>query len=287
MDEPLARYTSMHVGGPADALLELDSPDDLSTILMRCEAAAIPWFVIAGGTNVIVRDGGVRGLVIRLGKGFQAVARSGERITAGASAKAATILSTAVLGGLAGFEFLAEIPGELGGLVAMNAGASGGEMKDIVEAVTVADAHGSTTVLAADLGFGYRRAQIPQNAVVTETVMRGRQTTTAEVRGEVERRRARRRATQPTDAPNSGSMFKNPPGDFAGRLVEAAGLKGHRVGEIEVSHKHANFFVNTGTRIDAGTARDVIALLETAQRTVKDKFGVDLEMEVHIVGEDA
>jgi UDP-N-acetylmuramate dehydrogenase len=281
-DEPLARHTSMHVGGPADLLFEIDEPSDLPLLLERCGSEGVPWFVLGRGSNVIVRDGGVRGLVLRLGRGFASLRVDGSRVIAGAAVRVAQLLLETERAGIGGLEFLTEIPAEVGGLIAMNAGIPGREMRDVVESIVVADASGPHAVPALAIGFGYRRAALPPNSVVVEATLCGTARAPEAIRAGIEARRARRRATQPTDAPNSGSMFKNPTGESAGRLIEAAGLKGTRSGAIEVSTKHANFFVNQG----GGTARDLLALIDVVRGRVKAASGVDLEPEVHVVGED-
>ncbi|MBI3072668.1 MAG: UDP-N-acetylmuramate dehydrogenase [Deltaproteobacteria bacterium] len=281
-DEPLARYTSMHVGGPADLFFEIDDPADLPLLLSRCATEALPWIVLGRGSNLIVRDGGLRGLVIRLGRGFAGLRVDGPHVVAGAAVRVSQLLAEVERAGIGGFDFLTEIPAEVGGLIAMNAGIPGCEMRDVVESIVVADAFGARTVEAWAIGFGYRRVGLPPSSVVVEATLRGWPREPAAIRSDIDSRRARRRATQPTDAPNSGSMFKNPPGDRAGRLIDAAGLKGTSRGAILVSTKHANFFVNKG----GGSARDVLALVDLVRDRVKAQFGVNLEPEVHVIGED-
>ncbi len=283
LGESLAAWTSLRVGGPADALLRIESRDELGRVAVWCRERRIPLLVLGGGFNLLVRDGGVRGVVVRLA-GLRDVAldRDGTlRAEAGASHTAVTRF--AAERGRAGLEFAIGIPGTVGGWIAMNAGTREREMKDAVTSVELFEpAQGRVVTRSrAELGFRYRHAELPGGAVVLAASF----ATTADSPDAIRERHkslmAKRRATQPVDQPSCGSTFVNPPGDFAGRLIEAAGLKGAKVGGAMISPLHANFIVTE----PGATAADVLALIERARDTVRAKTGVTLETEVRIVGE--
>ncbi len=280
-DAPLAPRTAIRVGGPADLLVRPADPDALSDLLRAVRDLGVPLTVLGGGSNLLVADAGVRGVVLRLPQDLAPESASGAALVLGAGAPSARLPARAHARGLVGMEFIAGIPGTLGGAVAMNAGTRTGEMKDVVTRVELATADGAGFVPAAALAFGYRRALVPPGAVVTRVEVALREGDVAASAAAMREDRERRARTQPLDRPTFGSTFTNPPGDFAGRLVEAVGLKGHRVGNATWSDVHANFVVNLG----GATARDVLALLELARSRVKDRFGVSLEAEVRLVGE--
>ncbi len=278
---PLATRTAIRVGGHADLLVRPADPDDLVAVLRACREAQVPWLVLGGGANLLVADRGVRGVVLKLPGGFGEESESGARLVLSAGAPTSRLVGRAQKLGLVGCEFVAGIPGTLGGTVAMNAGTRTGEMKDIVRRVELATVDGVGWVAATELAFAYRRARLPPGGVVTrlEVELRpGDVATSAEVmRADVEHRRA----TQPLSQPTFGSTFRNPPREYAGRLIEAVGLKGHRVGNAKWSEIHANFIVNLG----GATARDVLSLINLARARVRDRFGVVLEPEVCLAGE--
>ena len=279
-DAPLAPRTSIRVGGPADLLVRPADPDALAELLRAVRELALPLHVLGGGANTLVADAGVRGVVLRLPPGLGPEEARGETLVLGAGQPTSRLWVRAHALGLVGMEFVAGIPGTLGGAVAMNAGTRIGEMKDVVRRVELATAEGAGFVDASALGFAYRTCRLPPGAVVTRVEF-------ALCRGDVrasERAmqddRARRRRTQPLDRPTFGSTFRNPPGDFAGRLIEAVGLKGHRIGGAAWSDVHANFVVNLG----GATARDVLGLVDLARSRVKERFGIALETEVRLLG---
>ena len=284
-DAPAARLTSLRVGGPADALARPDSRETLLALLRACRAADLPSRVLGNGFNTVVRDGGVDGLLIQLRmRELDHEAAGGLRADAGASHHRVTRFCTEH--GLSGLEFAAAIPGTVGGWVAMNAGIPEREMRDVVVGIEIADpdADAIRWLPGEALGWRYRGLEgLPEGAVVTAARFAVREETREQVAAEVERNLAKRRDRQPQGQPSCGSVFVNPPGDFAGRLIEAAGLKGAAVGGAEISRTHANFIVNRG----GASARDVLDLIERARSEVQRSSGIALETEVKIVGREA
>ena len=279
-DAPLAPRTAIRVGGAAELLVRPADPDALSELLRLAAELGVPVSVLGGGANTLVADAGVRGVVLKLPQDFPETA-AGETLVLAAGAPIARLPARAHALGLTGMEFLGGVPGTLGGAVAMNAGTRLGEMKDIVTRVELATARGTGFVPAADLGFAYRACRLPPGAVVTRLEVRLRPGDVAASEAAMREDREKRRRTQPLDRPTFGSTFTNPPGDFAGRLIEGVGLKGHRVGNATWSDVHANFVVNLG----GATAADVLALIRLARARVRERFGVRLETEVRFVGE--
>jgi UDP-N-acetylmuramate dehydrogenase len=276
----LRPYTSFRIGGPADVLAEPADIEDVCRLVRQAGAHSIPWFVV-GGTNVLVRDGGIRGIVVSLAKLRAIREEAGSVLYAEGGVGMPTLIGQAIRRSLAGLEWAAGIPGTVAGCVVMNAGTRLGEMKDSVKAVQLVDARGRIAVLsAAQIPFSYRRAKLPRGVVVGVWVQ-----LKAGVRTEIERivkdYLYYRRDTQPLAMPSAGCVFKNPPKDSAGRLIEAVGLKGARIGDVEVSTKHANFMVNRG---DA-KAQDVLNLIGKVRREVKRQTGIALKLELKIVGE--
>ncbi len=282
-DAPLAPYTWWKVGGPADALLEVASGEELAFVLRRVFRRRLPMFVLGSGSNLLVGDGGIRGVVLRLEGEFTALAVRADDdavvVEAGGSASLPALCAqVATLGGV-GVDGLAGIPATVGGAVRMNAGTDR-EIGEFAHAVLVQtparpDPH------RIDVAWRYRETTIPLDAIVARAELRFERGDPAEVRERLHARLVRRKATQPVALPNSGSCFRNPPGDHAARLIEALGAKGWREGGAEVSDLHANFIVNTG----GASARDVASLLARVRRAVEERFGVALHLEVHLVGE--
>jgi UDP-N-acetylmuramate dehydrogenase len=262
----------------------VESPGELSRLLEFCHSHDLPILVLGGGFNLLVRDAGVRGVVVRLA-GLRSLALQGPgRIRAGAGVSHSQLTRFALEHEVGGLEFGVGIPGTVGGWIAMNAGIRGREMRDVVDSVELCDSRGALRVLTAgEVGFRYRGTSLPTGAVVLAATFRGDPTPAAEIRERQRRHLAQRRATQPIDQPSCGSVFVNPPGDFAGRLIEAAGLKGAREGGAQISELHANFIVNTG----GARAADVLALIERARSEVQRTAGVTLETEVKLAGESA
>jgi UDP-N-acetylmuramate dehydrogenase len=283
-DVPLARYTSLRIGGPADAVATPADRAELARTLGLCRELDLPLSVLGNGFNTLVRDGGVAGVVLRLQR-FRALRRGAQGdLLAEAGVTHATLTRHCVEHGLAGLEFGAGIPGTVGGWVAMNAGVPEREVKDVLRGVELAEGPGRLHCVPREaIPFRYRSAGLPAGAVVVAASFAVHPADRAAVAAEVERHLAKRSGTQPLDIPSCGSVFKNPPGEFAGRLIEQAGLKGARVGGAEISPVHANFIVNRG----GARAADVLALIELARTRVRERTGVELEPEVRIVGREA
>jgi len=285
VDEPLARHTSMRVGGPADVLAMPESAAELAKILAGAAGSGVRVTLLGGGSNVLVGDGGIRGVVVKLGRGFSTIDWSdgpaGPRVRAGAAVRLGKLARAAVTRGLAGLEYAEGIPGTVGGALFMNAGAYGGDLSGVVDAVEGAMPDGECVELRGPaLRFRYRRAEVPRGFVVTAVVFALTREDAGAVRVRMNEARRRRLAGQPQGNPSAGSIFKNPGGDFAGRLIEGAGLKGARAGRARISDRHANFIVNEG----GARAADVKALMDVAQREVWERSGVWLEPEVQLVG---
>jgi UDP-N-acetylmuramate dehydrogenase len=278
---PLAVRTAIRVGGPADLLVRPRDQDDLATLLRACRELELPLLVLGGGANLLVADRGVRGVVLKLPRQFGEELAEGTWLVLSADAPTSRLVARAQARGLVGCEFVAGIPGTLGGNVAMNAGTRAGEMKDVVRRVELATADGVGWLPAAELAFGYRTSRIPAGAVVTRVKIELRPGDVARSAALMKADVEHRRATQPLTQPTFGSTFRNPAGEYAGRLIEAVGLKGHRIGGAMWSEVHANFVVNLG----GATARDVLALMNLARARVRERFGVLLEPEVRLVGE--
>ncbi|PWS37173.1 UDP-N-acetylenolpyruvoylglucosamine reductase [Falsiroseomonas bella] len=280
---PLAPFTWFRVGGPAEWLVRPADTDDL-LLLLRDLPAGMRVTVIGAASNLIIRDGGLRGVVVKLaGRAFGDIAVDGEGIVAGAAALDATVAEHAAAAGLGGLEFLCGIPGTIGGAVAMNAGAYGSEIKDCLEWAEVATPRGLRRLPAAELGFAYRKAALPEGGVVVRARLRGVPGDAAAIAARMAEIRAAREATQPVRSRTGGSTFKNPPGHRAWQLVDQAGCRGLRQGGAQVSELHANFLLNTG----GATAADIEGLGEEVRARVKAATGVELEWEIKRLGEPA
>jgi UDP-N-acetylmuramate dehydrogenase len=279
-DAPIGRHTWFGVGGPAEFLLQPADREDLAAFLAELPAAT-PVTVIGGGANILVRDGGVSGIVIRLGRGFAGLASEENAIVAGAGALHLNVARFAAEAGIAGFEFLSGIPGTVGGGLRMNAGAYGREVKDIVVSATALDRAGREHVVAASaMGFAYRHCAVEPDWVFVEALLRGEPGDPQAVSRRMAEIRAAREATQPIRARTGGSTFRNPPGDSAWRLIDLAGCRGLRRGGAMISPKHTNFLVNTGK----ATAADLEGLGEEVRRRVYNSSGVVLEWEIRRIG---
>ena len=281
-DEALAPYTSWKIGGPADAWLVLESEPQLAQVMRFALRRKMPWFVLGSGSNLLVGDGGIRGLVLRLAGEFAAIGAVEEEthvvVQAGASASMALVTAKAASLGANGISSLAGIPGTVGGSLRMNAGTDA-EIGDFVRDVWVQspsrpDAH------PVSVQYFYRHTTLARDAVVARVTLAFERGDPKTVRDEMQARLVRRKATQPIALPNAGSCFRNPPGDKAARLIEAAAAKGWREGGAEVSPLHANFINN----VEGASAKDVATLLARVRREVYDRFGVELQLEVHLVG---
>lgn len=277
------RHTTFRIGGPVECLITVDTEEQLKKVLAYLQAAGWDFFLLGNGSNLLVSDRGYRGVVIRLGGRFCQVERKGERIYAGAGALLGAIAQEALRAGLAGFEFASGIPGTLGGAVRMNAGAYGGEMARVIEAVEVMAQNGEVLTLDNEtMEFGYRYSAIKDRPyVVLRCTLRLQEGDREAVSARMQELAERRREKQPLEFPSAGSTFKRPEGHYAGKLIMDAGLAGRRRGGAQISEKHCGFIVNTGT----ATAADVAGLIEETKETVRDRFGVTLEPEVIFLGE--
>jgi len=276
----LNAYTSFKIGGPADVLVEPADVEDVRRLVHQARARKIPFFVV-GGTNLLIRDGGIRGIVVSLSRLRAIKEEPGQVLYAEGGVGMPTLIGHAIRRSLAGLEWAAGIPGTAGGCLMMNAGTRLGEMKDSVKAVRMVTAKGEIVDLpASSIPFEYRRARLPKGIVVG-VWLQLKQGVRAELEQVVKEYLHYRRDTQPLAMPSAGCVFKNPPKDSAGRLIEAAGLKGLSVGDAEVSPKHGNFIVNRGH----AKAADVIELIGKVRRMIRQKTGVRLDLELKIVGE--
>jgi len=274
---PLAQRTSMRVGGNASAYAEIKQVGRLVAALSFCESEQIAWTMIGLGSNLLVPDAGYPGLVLRLAGEFAKISIEGVRVRAGGAAPVVSLCRDAANAGLAGAEALVGIPGTVGGAVRMNAGTDV-EIGDLVDRVEVVVA-GEKLQTFTRPEFAYRRSSLDPRAVVCAAELVLTAGDARAIKEELRRRIDKRRATQPIEMPNSGSIFRNPPGDYAARLIEASGCKGMRHGGAQVSQKHANFIVNAG----GATCADVIALIEEVQRKVFEQQAVSLDLEVHVL----
>lgn len=282
MEEPMKKHTTFRVGGPADVLVQPDETA-LEAILALCRQYHVSYSFIGNGSNLLVGDKGIRGVVIEMTEPMGNIEVQGTRITAQAGAMLSKIANTAASNGLGGMEFAAGIPGSVGGAVVMNAGAYGGEMKDIIERVYVLDENGAQLELDRDaLDLGYRHSCIPEKKyIVTKVVLELVPRDEAEIRSEMKELNEKRAEKQPLQYPSAGSTFKRPEGYFAGKLIMDAGLRGYQVGGAQVSEKHCGFVINKG---DA-TAADICQLMRDVSDKVQAQFGVVLEPEVKMIGE--
>ena len=281
--EPMKKHTSFRIGGNADIYISPKSSEEIQSILFLAKKYDVPVTVMGNGSNLLVSDKGIRGFVIQIGEDMSTILVKGEKITAQAGALLKTIGEKALQSSLEGFAFAAGIPGSLGGAVCMNAGAYGGEIKDIlVEAEVLTEDLQIKKLSTQQLQFSYRHSIIPEKGYIvlsaTFLLKKGNQKEIAQKMTELAQQR---REKQPLNFPSAGSIFKRPQGYFAGKLITDAGLKGYSIGDAQVSQKHGGFIVNKGN----ATCADVLALIEHCQKTVFEKFGVMLETEVKMIGE--
>jgi UDP-N-acetylmuramate dehydrogenase len=280
-DEPMARHTTMRVGGPADLFVTCDTLADLREAQRICADEGLEWTVIGKGSNLLVGDAGYRGVVLALGREFKSHRVDGDRIKAGAACVLAYLVQDAFARGLGGLEFAVGIPGTLGGALVMNAGTRDVWMDTVVETATVLDGTGQLVrIRGHEVGWEYRRSDLPDRGTIVEAVLRLEAADRDVMRAEMQRSLDRRKASQPIGAPSAGSVFKNPEGDSAGRLIEAAGLKGMREGGARVSDVHANFIVNEG----GATAHDVARLMAAIQTAIRETHGIELRPEIRFLG---
>lgn len=282
-DELMSMHTTLAIGGPCDFMLWVSNKRMLKDVLSIANRYQIPFLVMGNGSNLLVRDGGIPGFVIRLVGEFTAISVESATITAGGGASLSEIVNCATSKGIGGLEFLAGIPGTVGGAIATNAGAKDVWISDRLKEVRVINEKlDEVTFSQKQLSFGYRSSGIAESWIVVEAAISGYLCGVESARCEVQRYLDMRRKTQPMGERTAGCIFKNPPDDAAGRLIEAAGFKGVRKGAAQVSPIHANWIVNTG----GATAKQVIDLIDEIRAKVKQIFNVDLELEIKIVGKD-
>jgi UDP-N-acetylmuramate dehydrogenase len=278
----LSRFTTLGTGGPARAFARPESEREVEELLRWAQERALVAAVVGLGSNLLAADGGVDALVLRLGGGLAVVEVEGDVLRAGGGAANAVALHRARAGGLGGFEFACAIPGTVGGGVWMNGGAYGGDFAGVLERALIATADGSDWLTPAELGLSYRHSELRHGQVVLRAELRLRPRPPEEIKAEVRELNARRKAAQPTNRRTFGSVFKNPDHELsAGRMLEACGLKGHRIGGAQISPKHANFIENAA----AATTADALALMTEARRRAHEQFGARLAHEVEFLGE--
>lgn len=282
-EEAMSQHTTFKIGGPADYFLMPDKGEDVGRVIKICKEKEIPYFILGNGSNLLVGDGGYRGAVIQIYRNMSSVTVEGNEITAQAGALLSTVAAAAKNASLTGFEFAGGIPGTIGGAVVMNAGAYGGEMKDVLTEVTVMNAEGDIfTLPTEELELGYRTSIIKTAGyIVLEAKIRLKEGDPEVIRETMKDLTIRRTTKQPLEYPSAGSTFKRPEGYFAGKLIMDSGLAGYQVGGAQVSEKHCGFVINAG---DA-TARDVRTLMDNVRDIVYKKYGVTLEPEVKFLGE--
>ncbi len=279
-NQSLAELTWFRVGGPAQVLFMPEDEEDLSYLLGKLPGD-IAVTVIGLGSNLIVRDGGIPGVVVRLGRGFGEVAVEGMHVRAGAAVPDVKVARAAQEAGIAGLSFLRGIPGAIGGALRMNGGAYGGETRDVLVEARGVDRRGALHVYAnAEMDFSYRHCGVADDVIFTQAVFQGRPGDAAVIAAEMDKITESREATQPIKSRTGGSTFKNPPGQKAWQLIDAAGCRGLRLGDAQVSELHCNFLINLG----AATAADIETLGETVRRQVKEHSGVELEWEIKRIG---
>jgi len=281
---PMAEHSSFKAGGNADLMVLPQSIDQLKEVLQILAGCDYPYMILGNGSNILVRDGGYRGIMVKMGSAFDDVQVDGNRVVCGAGALLSVAAKTAAAAGLAGLEFASGIPGSIGGAVFMNAGAYDGEIKFVLEKARVISKDGSADryMTPDELDMGYRHTVLHETGdIVAEAVFKLEEGDIDEIKAKIADLTQRRNSKQPVSFPSAGSFFKRPTGYFAGKLVQDAGLKGLTVGGAQVSELHSGFVINIG----GATATDILQLMEIVQQTVMDKFGVMLEPEVRIIGE--
>lgn len=282
-DEPMSRHTTLRIGGPVDAWVEPGGPEAIRRVRIACAERGIPNRAFGSGSNLLVRDGGIRGVAFALKRMTEVSVSDGGAVYVEGGASTGKLLKVATENALGGVEFLGGVPGTVGGGIIMNAGTYLGEFKDVTVDVSCIDVAGQQfTRSNHECGFRYRHSDIPATDVVVAVRLQLPSRPRAEIEKAVRELRDRRKAREPHGVPNAGSIFKNPPNDFAGRLIEQCGLKGRRVGGAEVSPAHANWLVNAG----GATAKDLIGLIDIVRAAVVERFGITLELEVKVVGEE-
>lgn len=282
-DEPMSQHTTFRIGGPADAFAMPENYEQIRGVLRLCKEEKLPFFVLGNGSNLLVSDSGYRGVIIQMDRNMEEIRLDGEEIHACAGALLSSVAVAARNASLTGFEFAGGIPGTIGGAAVMNAGAYGGELKDVLKEVTVMTREGEILTIPADkLEMGYRTSIIKTAGyLVLEAVISLKKGDEEAIRATMKDLAERRTEKQPLDYPSAGSTFKRPEGYFAGKLIMDSGLRGYRIGGAQVSEKHCGFVINAG----GATAEDVRALMDHVIQVVREKFGVTLEPEVKFLGD--
>lgn len=282
-DEPLKNHVTFRVGGAADYFVSPESAEEVQKIILLCKEAGMPYYILGNGSNLLVSDQGYRGVIIQIYKSMSEISVKGEFVTAQAGALLSAIAAKAAGESLAGFEFASGIPGTIGGAAVMNAGAYGGEMKDVLEQVTVLTKEGELlTIPREELDMGYRTSKVAKNQyIVLEAAIHLAHGEQEKIREKMNELKEKRTTKQPLEYPSAGSTFKRPEGYFAGKLIEEAGLRGFQVGGAQVSEKHCGFVINK----DNATAAEVRELIRQVSERVKANSGVTLEPEVKMLGE--
>lgn len=281
---PMAEHSSFKAGGSADLMVMPQSINQLKEVLQILSGGDYPYMILGNGSNILVKDGGYRGIMVKMGSAFDSVQIDGNRVICGAGTLLSVAAKAAANAGLTGLEFASGIPGSIGGAVFMNAGAYDGEIKLVLEKARIISKDGTQDryMTADELDMGYRHTALHESGdIAVEAVFKLEEGNVEEIKAKIADLTARRNSKQPVQFPSAGSFFKRPTGYFAGKLVQDAGLKGLTVGGAQVSELHSGFVINIG----GATATDILQLMEIVQQTVMDKFGVMLEPEVRIIGE--
>jgi len=284
---PLSRYTSLRVGGPAEIMIYPLNIMELQKLINFSRTHKVPYFILGRGTNLLIKDGGVRGIVIKLSRGFKKIQvvetlRNHTRLLVESGVSLRRLLNFSAEKGLSGLEFLSGIPGSMGGALWMNSGAYGRQMQDVTESLTLMTPKAEVVEKKRNqLNFDYRQLRLPTGTIIMNALIRTQQENPKKITAEIEKNKKRRSKNQPLHLPSAGSVFKNPPGKSAGQLVEKAGLKGFQVGEAKISEKHANFIINRGN----ATAEDILSLMKIVHNRVYQVTGIRLESEIKIAGE--
>jgi UDP-N-acetylmuramate dehydrogenase len=283
LNEPMDKHTTFKVGGPADVFVKPENASQLKEILAAAKEYELPVYIIGNGSNLLVSDQGYRGVIVQIYKNMNQIERNGNQIKAQAGALLSTIAKQALEQGLGGFEFASGIPGTLGGAVAMNAGAYGGEIKQVLKEVTILTRDGEIMTLSVEeLELGYRKSIIVEkDYIVLDAVLEFTPDDKEVIQAKMSEYAQARKSKQPLEYPSAGSTFKRPEGYFAGKLIDDAGLRGFSYGGAQVSEKHCGFVINK----DHATAKDIVTLMQQVDEKVQNKFGVSLEPEVKMIGD--
>ena len=284
IDEPMKDHTSFKIGGPVDVMILPRNEEEIVRAVEICRREKLEYMVMGNGSNLLIKDGGIRGVIIKISDNFKNIEVKGDRIYAEAGALLNAISRNALENELAGFEFATGIPGALGGAMTMNAGAYGGEMKDVVESVRVLDKEGNIREFSnEEMHFRYRGSRVSdEGLIVLSVVFKLEAGKREDIKATIDDLTHKRTSKQPLEYPSGGSTFKRPEGYFAGKLIDDSGLRGLRYGGAEVSKKHCGFVIN----VEEATCKDVLTLIDTIKKTVRDNYKVELEREIKLIGED-